>query len=102
MVKIMSTAVIAKQFAKEVDFFSIGTNDLIQYTMAADRMKERVAYLYQPYHPALLNLVNNVIEAAHSEGKRTGMCGEMAGDSIAIPILLVLGLEEFRDRKSVV
>lgn len=95
MVEIPSTAVIAKQFAKEVDFFSVGTNDLIQYTMAADRMNERVAYLYQPYHPAILNLVNNVIEAAHSEGKWVGMCGEMAGDSIAIPILLGLGLDEF-------
>lgn len=95
MVEIPSTAVIAKQFAKEVDFFSIGTNDLIQYTMAADRMNERVSYLYQPYHPAILNLVNNVIEAAHSEGKWTGMCGEMAGDPIAIPLLLGLGLDEF-------
>ncbi|MGM0904160.1 MAG: phosphoenolpyruvate--protein phosphotransferase [Bacillota bacterium] len=95
MVEIPSTAVTARQFAKEVDFFSIGTNDLIQYTMAADRMNERVSYLYQPYHPAILNLVNNVIEAAHAEGKWAGMCGEMAGDSIAIPILLGLGLDEF-------
>ncbi|WP_068672980.1 phosphoenolpyruvate--protein phosphotransferase [Oceanobacillus sp. Castelsardo] len=95
MVEIPSTAVTAKQFAKEVDFFSIGTNDLIQYTMAADRMNERVSYLYQPYHPAILNLVNNVIESAHKEGKWTGMCGEMAGDPIAIPILLGLGLDEF-------
>ncbi|WP_117168909.1 phosphoenolpyruvate--protein phosphotransferase [Paraliobacillus sediminis] len=95
MVEIPSTAVIARQFAKEVDFFSIGTNDLIQYTMAADRMNEHVSYLYQPYHPAILNLVNNVIEAAHAEGKWAGMCGEMAGDSIAIPILLGLGLDEY-------
>ena len=95
MVEIPSTAVTARQFAKEVDFFSVGTNDLIQYTMAADRMNEQVAYLYQPYHPAILNLVSNVIEAAHSEGKWVGMCGEMAGDSIAIPILLGLGLDEF-------
>lgn len=95
MVEIPSTAILAKQFAKEVDFFSIGTNDLIQYTMAADRMNERVSYLYQPYHPAILTLLNNVIEAAHSEGKWAGMCGEMAGDSIAIPILLGLGLDEF-------
>ncbi|WP_284141124.1 MULTISPECIES: phosphoenolpyruvate--protein phosphotransferase [unclassified Virgibacillus] len=95
MVEIPATAVLAKQFAKEVDFFSIGTNDLIQYTMAADRMNERVSYLYQPYHPAILNLVNNVIEAAHSEGKWAGMCGEMAGDPLAIPLLLALGLDEF-------
>jgi phosphoenolpyruvate-protein phosphotransferase (PTS system enzyme I) len=95
MVEIPSTAVIARQFAKEVDFFSIGTNDLIQYTMAADRMNEKVSYLYQPYNPSILNLVNNVIEAAHAEGKWAGMCGEMAGDPIAIPILLGLGLDEF-------
>ncbi|SFA89684.1 phosphoenolpyruvate--protein phosphotransferase [Lentibacillus halodurans] len=95
MVEIPSTAVIAKQFAKEVDFFSIGTNDLIQYTMAADRMNERVSYLYQPYHPAILNLISTVIEAAHAEDKWVGMCGEMAGDSIAIPALLGLGLDEF-------
>ncbi|SDC15837.1 phosphotransferase system, enzyme I, PtsI [Terribacillus halophilus] len=95
MVEIPSTAVAAKQFAKEVDFFSVGTNDLIQYTMAADRMNERVSYLYQPYHPAILNLVHNVIEAAHAEGKWAGMCGEMAGDTIAIPLLLGLGLDEF-------
>ncbi|AUJ77934.1 phosphoenolpyruvate--protein phosphotransferase [Bacillus siamensis] len=95
MVEIPSTAVIADQFATEVDFFSIGTNDLIQYTMAADRMNERVAYLYQPYNPAILRLITLVIEAAHKEGKWVGMCGEMAGDEIAIPILLGLGLDEF-------
>ncbi|ATH91207.1 phosphoenolpyruvate-protein phosphotransferase [Bacillus glycinifermentans] len=95
MVEIPSTAVIADQFAKEVDFFSIGTNDLIQYTMAADRMNERVSYLYQPYNPAILRLITLVIEAAHKEGKWVGMCGEMAGDEIAIPILLGLGLDEF-------
>ncbi|MBW8348728.1 phosphoenolpyruvate--protein phosphotransferase [Bacillus sp. IITD106] len=95
MVEIPSTAVLADQFAKEVDFFSIGTNDLIQYTMAADRMNERVSYLYQPYNPAILRLVKMVIDAAHKEGKWAGMCGEMAGDEIAIPILLGLGLDEF-------
>ena len=95
MVEIPSTAVIADVFAKEVDFFSIGTNDLIQYTMAADRMSEKVSYLYQPYNPAILRLVKNVIEASHKEGKWTGMCGEMAGDSLAIPLLLGMGLDEF-------
>ncbi|MDQ7115627.1 phosphoenolpyruvate--protein phosphotransferase [Staphylococcus simulans] len=95
MVEIPSTAALADVFAKEVDFFSIGTNDLIQYTMAADRMSERVSYLYQPYNPAILRLVQRVIEASHAEGKWTGMCGEMAGDQTAIPLLLGLGLDEF-------
>jgi phosphotransferase system enzyme I (PtsI) len=95
MVEIPSTAILADQFAKEVDFFSIGTNDLIQYTMAADRMNERVSYLYQPYNPAILRLIKMVIDAAHREGKWAGMCGEMAGDEIAIPLLLGLGLDEF-------
>lgn len=95
MVEIPATAVLADQFAKEVDFFSIGTNDLIQYTMAADRMNERVSYLYQPYNPSILRLVKNVIDASHKEGKWTGMCGEMAGDETAIPLLLGLGLDEF-------
>lgn len=95
MVEIPSTAVLADQFAKEVDFFSIGTNDLIQYTMAADRMNERVSYLYQPYNPAILRLVKMVIDAAHKEGRWAGMCGEMAGDATAIPLLLGLGLDEF-------
>ncbi|KAF0824367.1 phosphoenolpyruvate--protein phosphotransferase [Cytobacillus firmus] len=95
MVEIPSTAVMADQFAKEVDFFSVGTNDLIQYTMAADRMNERVSYLYQPYNPAILRLVKMVIDAAHKEGKWAGMCGEMAGDETAIPLLLGLGLDEF-------
>lgn len=95
MVEIPSTAVLADQFAKEVDFFSIGTNDLIQYTMAADRMNQQVSYLYQPYNPSILRLVKMVIDAAHKEGKWAGMCGEMAGDETAIPILLGLGLDEF-------
>jgi phosphotransferase system enzyme I (PtsI) len=95
MVEIPSTAVCADLFAKEVDFFSIGTNDLIQYTMASDRMNERVAYLYQPHNPAILRLISMVIKAAHNQGKWVGMCGEMAGDKWAIPILLGLGLDEF-------
>ena len=95
MVEIPAAAVLAKQFAKEVDFFSIGTNDLIQYTMAADRMNERVSYLYQPYNPSILTLIKNVIDASHAEGKWTGMCGEMAGDQTAVPLLLGMGLDEF-------
>lgn len=95
MVEIPATAALADVFAKEVDFFSIGTNDLIQYALAADRMSERVSYLYQPYNPSILRLVKQVIEASHKEGKWTGMCGEMAGDETAIPLLLGLGLDEF-------
>src|SRR5699024_10617458 len=95
MVEIPSTAVLADEFAKVVDFFSIGTNDLIQYTFAADRMNENVSYLYQPYHPALLRLMQNVIKAAHDQEKGVGMCGEMAGDKTAIPLLVGLGLDEF-------
>lgn len=95
MVEIPSTAILAEQFAKEVDFFSIGTNDLIQYTFAADRMNQNVSYLYQPLHPAILNLVKMVIDASHKEGKWTGMCGEMAGEPTAVPLLLGLGLDEF-------
>ena len=95
MIEIPAAAMMADVFADEVDFFSIGTNDLIQYTLAADRMNERVSYLYQPYHPAVLRLIRQVIEAGHAKGKWVGMCGEMAGDPIAIPILLGMGLDEF-------
>ncbi|MGP6146880.1 phosphoenolpyruvate--protein phosphotransferase [Jeotgalibaca sp. A122] len=95
MIEIPAAAVLAHQFAKEVDFFSIGTNDLIQYTMAADRMNERVSYLYQPYNPSILTLLKHVIDSAHAEGKWVGMCGEMAGDQTAVPLLLGLGLDEF-------
>ena len=95
MIEIPAAAVLAHQFAKEVDFFSIGTNDLIQYTMAADRMNEQVSYLYQPYNPSILRLINNVIKAAHAEGKWAGMCGEMAGDQTAVPLLVGMGLDEF-------
>ena len=95
MIEIPAAAMLADQFAKEVDFFSIGTNDLIQYTMAADRMNEQVSYLYQPYNPSILRLINNVIKAAHAEDKWAGMCGEMAGDQTAVPLLVGMGLDEF-------
>ncbi len=95
MVEIPSSAVLADKFAEYADFFSIGTNDLIQYSMAADRMSEKVSYLYQPLNPSLLRLIKSAIDGAHKHGKWCGMCGEMAGDTLAAPVLLGLGLDEF-------
>lgn len=95
MVEIPAAAVNADNFAKEADFFSIGTNDLIQYSMAADRMNEKVSYLYQPYNPSILRLIKMTIDGAHKEGKWAGMCGAMAGEEYAVPVLLGLGLDEF-------
>lgn len=95
MIEIPAAAVLADQLAKYADFFSIGTNDLIQYSMAADRMSQAVSYLYQPLNPSILRLVKNTIDGAHKHGKWCGMCGEMAGDEIAAPVLLGLGLDEF-------
>ena len=95
MVEIPAAAILADEFSKYADFFSIGTNDLIQYSMAADRMSEKVSYLYQPLNPSLLRLIKMTIDGAHANGKWCGMCGEMAGDILAAPILLGLGLDEF-------
>lgn len=95
MIEVPAAALVADQLAREVDFFSIGTNDLVQYTMAADRMNERVSYLTEPFNPAVLRLIRNVINAAHQQGKWAGMCGEMAGNLTAIPLLVGLGLDEF-------
>lgn len=95
MIEIPAAAVLADKFAQEVDFFSIGTNDLIGYSMAADRGNDRISYLYQPYNPSILRLVKNVIDSAHKYGKFAAMCGEMAGDPIALPILVGMGLDEF-------
>lgn len=95
MIEVPAAAVLADQFAKEVDFFSIGTNDLIQYTMAADRGNENVSYLYQPYSPSVLRLIKQTIDGAHKNGIWVGMCGEAAGDSVMFPILLSMGLDEY-------
>ncbi|NFA59220.1 phosphoenolpyruvate--protein phosphotransferase [Clostridium sporogenes] len=95
MVEIPAAAICADELAKHVDFFSIGTNDLIQYTLAADRMNEKISYLYDPMHPAVLRLIKMTIDAAHKEGKWCGMCGEMAGDENAIETLVEYGLDEY-------
>jgi phosphoenolpyruvate-protein phosphotransferase len=94
MVEVPSAALLAEQFAREVDFFSVGTNDLTQYTLAAERGNRRVAYLGDAYHPAVLRLIQLVVEAAQHSGIWVGVCGELAGDSEAVPILLGLGVDE--------
>ncbi|MGZ9762080.1 phosphoenolpyruvate--protein phosphotransferase [Mycoplasma sp. 394] len=95
MMETPAAAVLSDMFSKHADFLSIGTNDLIQYSMAADRMNENISYLYQPLNPSILRLIKHIIDGGHKHGKWVGMCGEMAGDRNALPILLGLGLDEF-------
>ncbi|SDO23411.1 phosphotransferase system, enzyme I, PtsI [Paenibacillus sp. yr247] len=95
MAEVPSVIQLADRFAKEVDFFSIGTNDLVQYTLAVDRMNEKVAHLYDYFHPAVIRSIHSLIQAAHKEGKWVGMCGKMAGDPLAAPLLLAMGLDEW-------
>lgn len=102
MIEVPSAALTANLLAPHADFFSLGTNDLVQYTLAVDRVNERIAYLYQPTHPAIIRLIKNTIDVGHQHGIWTGICGEMAGNPIMVPLLIGLGVDEFSVSSSLV